>query len=235
MTQPLSIAVVMPVLNEARRIDDALQHLQQIGGWQELIVVDGGSTDATAAIVAARHPNVRIILTRPGRANQMNAGAAVATADVIVFLHADVVLPATAVDDIRAALRDSATVGGAFRTWTIADGPTIAPWWAPLLHLADVRSRYTRRPYGDQAIFVRASTFARLGGYAEIPLMEDLEFSSRLAKRGKVRTVASRVEVSGRRFIARPFFYTTVVNLFPLLYRCGVAPKTLAALYGRVR
>jgi hypothetical protein len=124
-------------------------------------------------------------------------------------------------------------VAGAFRTWTVAD--EAPPWFAPLLHLADVRSRVTRYPYGDQALFVRAHVFRAIGGFPEIPLMEDLELSHRLWKHGRIARCPASVRVSGRRFIARPIVYTALVNVFPLLYRAGVSPRTLARLYAQVR
>jgi hypothetical protein len=105
----------------------------------------------------------------------------------------------------------------------------------PLLHLADLRSRYTRLPYGDQAPFVRRSAFDAVGGFPAQPLMEDLEFSLRLRRLGRIERVPGRVQVSGRRFIARPVFFTALVNVFPALYRLGVSPTTLAKLYAHVR
>ena len=163
----------------------------------------------------------------------MNAGAAVATGNVLLFLHADVTLPGDAVAHVGAALGDAGVVAGAFRTWTVPEGRH--HWWSFLIHLGDLRSRCTRFPYGDQAIFVRSETFKKLGGFAPIELMEDLDFSRRLWSRGRVRRVPARVTVSGRRFEARPFFYTAAMNLFPLLHRLGVSPRTLNTLYGHVR
>jgi hypothetical protein len=124
-------------------------------------------------------------------------------------------------------------VAGAFRTWTVADAP--APWFAPALHAADLRSRYTRLPYGDQAMFVRTDAFWRAGGFPDQPLMEDLELSRRLRALGAIRTAPATVRVSGRRFVARPIAYTLAVNVFPLLYRLGVPATRLAQLYQAVR
>ena len=226
------ISVVMPVLDEERRITIALEAISSVAGVHEVIVVDGGSTDRTRALVAS-HPRARLVCARRGRASQMNAGARVAGGDVLLFLHADVTLPGDAVTWIEATLADPAVVAGAFRTWTVAEGE--APRWAPLLHLADIRSRYTRLPYGDQALFVRADIFHQLGGFAAVELMEDLELSLRLRKRGRIRTVPASVLVSGRRFLARPIFYTLITNIFPVLYRLGVPPRTLSTLYRHVR
>jgi rSAM/selenodomain-associated transferase 2 len=218
----------MSVASQVAALDD----LSSVDDLHEVIVVDGGSADRTAEL-AASCPRATLIRSGRGRANQMNAGAGAARGDVLLFLHADVTLPVDAVRWIESALGDPSVVAGAFRTWTVADGE--APRWAPLLHLADIRSRYTRLPYGDQAMFVRADVFRSLGGFAPVELMEDLELSRRLQKVGHIRTVPRSVRVSGRRFVARPVFFTFVVNVFPLLYRLGVSPSTLSALYRHVR
>lgn len=198
----------------------------------EVVVVDGGSRDRTGELSRA-FPGVRVIESPRGRALQMNAGARAATRDVLLFLHADVELPPDALGQVTAAFADPAVVAGAFRTWTVADG---RPGWPGfLLHLADLRSRYTGLPYGDQAIFVRAGVFDRLGGFPEQLLMEDLELSRRLRRAGKILTVPARVRVSGRRFQARPVYFFLLVNILPFLYRAGVSPARLAAFYGNPR
>ena len=223
-------SVIVPVLDEERVLGARLGELTALG-VHEVLVVDGGSRDGTRAI-ALRHPDARLVDAPRGRATQMNAGAALATGDVLWFVHADVELPRDARAHVERALADAAVVGGAFRTWTVADRPT---WLGPLLHLADLRSRTTTLPYGDQALVVRAAVFRALGGFPELPLMEDLAFSERLRRAGPVRVVPASVRVSGRRFIERPVFYTTIVNVFPTLYRLGVPPALLARFYHAVR
>jgi rSAM/selenodomain-associated transferase 2 len=220
---------VVPVLNEERRIAAHLAALGSIAGLQETIVVDGGSTDRTVDLVRAAS-GVTLLQARRGRAPQMNAGADAASGDVLLFLHADVWLPPDAAHWIAFALRDPGVVAGAFRTWTVAEGQR--SWASRLLHLADLRSRYTNLPYGDQALFVRAEVFRRLGGFPDQPLMEDLELSRRLRRMGRIRTVSAGVRVSGRRFLSRPAYYMVVMNVLPLLYRLGVPPRVLATLYG---
>jgi rSAM/selenodomain-associated transferase 2 len=220
---------VIPTLNEAARIGPCLGSLS---GVDEVVVADGGSTDGTPAMVRA-HRGARLLDAPRGRARQMNAGARAARGDILVFLHADVRMPPDAARWITRTLARPRTAAGAFRTWTVDD--RVPPRTAPWLHLADVRSRVTRIPYGDQALFLRKSTFETVGGFPDQPLMEDLELSLRLRRLGKIRTAPARVHVSGRRFLAHPLRDTLVVNLFPTLYRLGVAPETLARLYENVR
>ncbi|MEO6773124.1 MAG: TIGR04283 family arsenosugar biosynthesis glycosyltransferase [Kofleriaceae bacterium] len=226
-----TISVVMPVLDEERRIGAALAELAALEGLHEVIVVDGGSTDRTVEVACSA--GARIVTAPRGRGPQLNAGAAAATGDILLFLHADTTLPSDASHHVEHALAPPEVVAGAFRTWTVAEPPR--PWFAPLLHLADIRSRITRFPYGDQAMFVRASAFHAAGGFPDLPLMEDLELSRRLSKQGRIHTCAASVRVSGRRFVARPIVYTALVNVFPILYRAGVSPHALARFYRQVR
>jgi rSAM/selenodomain-associated transferase 2 len=226
------ISVIIPVLNEERRIGQRLRELASMEHLQELLVVDGGSTDATVEQARA-FPRVTVLTAARGRASQMNTGAQHANGSVLLFLHADVALPPDAARHITHALDDPRVVAGAFKTWTVDDAGHSR--LGPLLHLADLRSRYTRFPYGDQALFVRAEAFRAVGGFPQQPLMEDLELSQRLWRLGRIRTVDARVTVSGRRFIARPVFYFLAVNGFPLLYRLGVSPHTLLRIYQHVR
>ena len=244
-----AISVIVPVLDEAARVEPMVARLSALAGVSEVIVVDGGSRDETAARLAyaareasgaaARAP-VRTASSPPGRGVQMNAGARVAAGDVLFFVHADVAPPPDAARWIGATLLDPSVVAGAFRTWTVDDRPGARPrramdaaaWW---LHLADLRSRWSGLPYGDQCLFVRASAFNALGGFAEIALMEDLDLSRRLRALGRVVTVPATVRVSGRRFLARPLRSLLWMNSFPALYRLGLPPRALAALYGHVR
>ncbi len=228
----MRIDVIVPVLNEEACIGGQLQSLSSVDGLHEVIVVDGGSTDGTVDLVKTA-PDVRLVFARRGRSSQMNAGAQAATGDVLLFLHADVHLPKDAARWIGEELSNPQVVGGAFRTWTVSEGRR--SWLAPLLHLADLRSRYANLPYGDQALFVRADVFWRLGGFPEQPLMEDIELSRRLSRIGLIRTVPATVRVSGRRFLTRPIYYALLVNVFPLLYRLGMPPRVLASLYGNPR
>jgi rSAM/selenodomain-associated transferase 2 len=224
----VKLSVVIPTLDEAARIGDRLAELRATPGMDEILVVDGQSTDGTAEIVA-RVPGVRLLSAPRGRASQLNAGGTAATGDVLLFLHADVALPTEARRHVELAFADPRVVAGAFRTWTVPDAGRSR--LAMLLRLADVRSRYSGLPYGDQALFVRAQAFREAGGFPDQPLMEDLELSRRLRQRGRIRIAPASVRVSGRRFLARPVFYFLVVNLLPALYALGVPPAILKRFY----
>jgi hypothetical protein len=144
-----------------------------------------------------------------------------------------VALPADAARWIAVTMEDAGVVAGAFRVRTVADAGR--NWLGPLLRLADLRSRLTRYPYGDQAVFVRRAAFERVGGFPEQPLFEDVELARRLRRIGRLRTVPATVQASGRRFLARPLRSVLAMHLFPTLYRLGVSPETLARLYGAPR
>ncbi len=222
------ISAVVPTWNEAQRITSCVQQIIR-GGVSECIVADGGSEDDTVSLAA--EAGASVISAAKGRAKQMNAGAHKATGDVLLFVHADVQLPDGFAATIESILYHS--IAGAFRTRHAPDA------WRPpksyLLRIADVRSRYTALPYGDQALFLRRQTFDEVGGYPEIALMEDLAFAKELRKKGKIRIAKQNVLVSGRRFESSPIYQTMLVNLFPFAYWLGVPPKLLAKLYGNPR
>ena len=228
------VSVVIPVLDEEKRLARRLEELDHTRGIDDVVVVDGGSRDRTVAI-AREHTGTLVVRSRRGRARQMNAGAREAVGDTLLFLHADVALPSDVASWVHRTLDDPEAVGGAFRTWTVFDESNPTDRRAPWLHLADFRSRYSKVPYGDQAIFCRADVFDRIGGYPELPLMEDIELSRRLRREGRLTTVPASVRVSGRRFLRHPLRDTFLVNVFPLLYRMGVPARTLAGWYENIR
>jgi rSAM/selenodomain-associated transferase 2 len=226
------LSVIVPTLNEEQRIEGQLERLAAMPGVHEVIVADGGSDDRTCEMVRASR-TARLVTASGGRGPQMNAGVSVAAGEALLFLHADVTLPADGASLALAALADPRVVGGAFRIRTVADGRE--GWPSRWLWLADLRSTYSRLPYGDQALFVRRNVFDALGGFAPVPLFEDLEFSRRLRRAGRLARLQASVEVSGRRFMARPLYYTCAMNVMPALYRLGVPPRTLARIYGHIR
>lgn len=230
----MDLSVVIPVLNEELGIEDCLYDVVGRPGVGEIIVVDGGSTDGTLDILRSRWDTLTIVESERGRAVQQNAGARVARGDTLAFLHADVRLPGGACDAIDDALSRPGVVAGAFRTHHHSSRhPTRLA--SALLRLADVRSRYSSLPYGDQCLFMRAAAFQAAGGFPEEALMEDLILSRRLRQRGRIHIVDDEVRVSGRRFESAPVYQTLLVNVFPLLHGIGVPTRVLARLYGNPR
>lgn len=231
--------MIVPTLNEVKRINPLLAWLGGMNGIEEVIVSDGGSDDGTLeAVRNFDFPGcLRLETGSAGRALQLNRGAAAAAGDTLFFIHADTLPPRDSVYWIRRILAEPGVVAGAFRTWHVTDqalegDAARSPWW---LHLADLRSRYTSLPYGDQGLFLTRREFEAAGGYPEQPLMEDLEFSRRLRRRGLIRTAPSSTRVSARRFEAHPIWDTCLVNVFPTLYTLGVSPTRLAAWYRNTR
>jgi rSAM/selenodomain-associated transferase 2 len=219
------------VLDEAARIGARLAEVADLG-VRETIVVDGGSRDATCDVVRA-HPAARLVTAPRGRGSQLNAGARMATGDLLLFLHADVTLPRDALAWIARAMAEADVVAGAFRVRTVADAG--GNWLGPLLRIADLRSHVTRLPYGDQALFVRRAVFERTGGFPDAPLMEDVALARRLRRAGRIVTVPAYVRASGRRFLRRPLASFVAMWTFPTLYRLGMPPRMLARLYGDPR
>ena len=189
----MKLSIVMPVLNEARHIADILQPLQALRrNGTEVIVADGGSTDATPALAAPLAD--RMIAAPRGRALQMNAGARAARGDVLLFLHADTRLPGNAPDLIAHALQEHAW--GRFDV--NIEGRS---HWLPVIAMMmNLRSRLSSICTGDQALFVTRAAFEAAGGFPEQPLMEDIELSKRLKRIGKPACLRGPVTTSGRRW-----------------------------------
>lgn len=226
--RPVGLSVIIPTWQEADRIAATCRATLAIPGVDELVVADADSPDGTAEAALAV-PGVRVVRGARGRGPQLNAGAAAADGEILLFLHADCRLPPDAGALVRAALADPEVVGGAFKLWTVPDdGPRPSAWW---LHLADVRSRTTRHPYGDQALFCRREVFRAAGGFPPIPIMEDYALSRALWAHGRLVRVDARVTASGRRFQRGALYYCALMNAFPALYRAGVAPERLARWY----
>ncbi|HZR81954.1 MAG TPA: TIGR04283 family arsenosugar biosynthesis glycosyltransferase [Candidatus Binatia bacterium] len=220
------ITVVVPVLDEADEIAATLASARdpEVG---EVVVVDGGSRDATVAI--ARSLGHRVLDCPPGRAAQMNAGAAVATGDVLLFLHADTRLPAGFGGLVREALARGAVAG---RFDVALRGRRRA--LAMVAAFMNLRSRLTRIATGDQAMFVRRDVFERLGGFRPIPLMEDVDLSRRLRAAGRYAALRAKVSTSGRRWETYGVLRTIVLMWrLRLAFWWGVPAERLAALYPR--
>ena len=217
----------MPVLNEAAGIAHALRALAPLKArGVQLIVVDGGSSDATAQIAKACGETV--ISSAPGRAVQMNAGAELANAPVLLFLHADTVLPDNADELISEALSDGRRVWGRFDVH-IAGRSRMLPLVAALMNW---RSRISGIATGDQAMFMTRTAFDAAGGFPAQQLMEDIEMSKRLRRLSRPACLRAKVITSGRRWDTRGV-WRTIVLMWRLrfAYWRGAAPERLAQLY----
>ena len=225
----VSISVVVPALNEAAHIAETLRSAKR-GNSVEVLVVDGGSEDHTRDIAA--EAGARVLTSLPGRARQMNEGARQSGGDVLLFLHADTVLPLGYDAHIRRSVVDKAVGAGAFRLRVGKAGIGMRM----IERIANARSRYLSLPYGDQAIFVRCDLFDDVRGFPDVPIMEDFVFMRELRHRGHWPLILpSPVRTSGRRWEERGLLRTTIHNqLTVLAYYAGVSPKRLAAWYRRL-
>jgi len=220
--------VVIPTLDEAAHIPACLGSVGVQAGHVETIVVDGGSTDDTSAIAEAS--GATVLRSPRGRGTQLNSGARAAFGEILLFLHADTVLHPGALSGVRAALADKSVVGGTF-TLRFDCGE-------PLLRVYAYCTRFPFRlfQYGDQGIFVRRATFEAVGGFREWPLMEDVDFLSRLRAAGRTVIVPLPVTTSARRFARHGVVRQQLRNAaLVLLFQLGVAPVRLATWYGKGR
>ncbi len=232
----MTFTVIIPTLNEASVIETTLRLTSRLG-FDDIVVVDGGSSDGTPMIVDSvkadfDSPPIRLITAPRGRAVQLNVGARASVHEVLLFLHADSRLPLDARPLIRQALADPQVVGGRFDVRF--DSPS--RWGWVIARCMNLRSRLSRISTGDQAIFVRRTVFDHLGGFPDIPIMEDVEFSARLKRIGPTVALRSFVTTSFRRW-ERQGPLRTIVLMWTLrfLYWIGVSPATLSRWYGAVR
>jgi rSAM/selenodomain-associated transferase 2 len=237
----MTISVIIPTFNEESSLPSTLEHTFRLG-FDEIIVADGGSVDRTRDLVlqfalsqsraAITNCPVLVIRVQRGRAGQMNAAAELSRNDVLLFLHADTLLPDQAGHRIVDTLRDRSCVGGRFNVRF--DRPT--KLGRVISRMMNVRSRLSGIATGDQAIFVRREVFERMRGYSHIPLMEDLDFTRRLKRQGKVAAVREPVTTSYRRW-ARHGPVRTIVLMWTirLLYWLGVSPHVLSRFYTDAR
>lgn len=225
----LVFSIIIPVLNESQRINTALQQLinRQNKYQFEIIVADGDPDGKT--INAITNESVIKIKTSKGRAKQMNAAAATANAETLIFLHADTQLPENALEKITKALENKNYVGGAFDLEIDSENFIVKI----IAACARFRSRVSRIPYGDQAIFIRKDYFDSIGRFRELPLMEDLDLMKRIKREGsKIVILPARVKTSGRRWEKDGVIYTTLRNrLLVFLYNLGFSPHKLVKFY----
>ena len=221
----IKVTVIIPTLHEAGQLPRTLAGLPRREDV-EMIVVDGGSRDDT--LLLARQAGARTLSSAPGRAVQMNRGAAEAAGRFLVFLHADTRLPGGYAEEIERLLSQPGVVAGAFRLRIDAPG-----WGFRLIEVfTNLRSRILSAPYGDQALFLSAHTLRSLGGYREIPLLEDFDLVRRLCRCGKVVLSPLPATTSARRWRELGLWRTTLLNWSILVaYWLGASPSRLATWY----
>ncbi len=224
-----SISVIVPALNEESVLASTLESIRACHPL-EVILVDGGSIDGTQKVASSY--GAKILFSAPGRAEQMNCGAAAASGSVLLFLHADTRLPPQFDHLVWEALARPGVVAGAFELRI--DAPARSLRW--IERLANWRSRRLHLPYGDQAIFVRAELFHSIGGFPELPIMEDFELMRRLRRSGRIEVVREPVRTSARRWVEAGILRTTLANQLAIVaYLMGTEPARIACWYHRYR
>ncbi len=223
----MTISIIVPTLNEAELIQSFLRHLRKQAPKAEIIVADADSNDCTAEMAAPFAD--RVVPARAGRATQMNAGALTAHGDILWFLHVDAQVPCGCLEEIERIMDDPKVVGGFFR---------IRLPQKPVYRLTDTFAHYAgialRMRCGDHGLFCRRTVFANVGGFPEVPLMEDVDFFRRLRRHGHVRWSSKRILVSSRRYESiGPVRLTLAYGLIAALYVFGVPVGKLASIYKR--
>jgi rSAM/selenodomain-associated transferase 2 len=225
--------IILPVLNEMDLINPMMDHLEVLDGSDEceIIMVDGSPDGGTIKTVTRQ--GVLCVKSPQGRASQMNAGAALATGEILIFLHADTRLPRQALELISKVMTRQALIGGAFDLRIDTKRLILKI----IARIASLRSRLTRIPYGDQAIFIHRDYFNQVGRYPEIPLMEDVALMRRIKRAGgRIYFVPDPVITSARRWEQEGILYTTLRNWLLLgAYTLGAAPDNLAKYYKTAR
>lgn len=225
---PGSISIIVPALNEAQWIGQTLDSVREPAGEAtvEWIVVDGGSEDETPRIARAR--GATVVQAARGRASQMNAGARIARGETLLFLHADTRLRRGFAEEVRRTLDLPGVAAGAF-SLRIDSGSRWLRW---VERVANWRSRTLQLPYGDQGFFLKAARFRSLGGFPELPLMEDLEMARRARRHGRIAISPLWAVTSARRWERIGVVRATLLNqLFLVAYLLGMPPRRMAEWY----
>jgi rSAM/selenodomain-associated transferase 2 len=223
------ISVIIPVYKETKTIQHTLNHLSRISFFEtlEIIIVDSETDRGTLRAIA--QGGIIKISGPKGRGAQMNRGAAIATGNILLFLHADTLLPDNSIKAILRVAAPKNVIGGAFNLSINAKGLPFRVIEASVR----IRTRLTQIPYGDQAIFIKRRNFHAIGGYPDIPIMEDVALMRKIKKRGqKILIIPSPVKTSARRWRTEGLLYCTLRNWMLLfLYFVGVPPAKLSKYY----
>ena len=215
------ISIIIPTLNEGENIASCLASTRNASN-AERIVVDGGSRDRTVEIALAC--GAKVLSSPVGRAKQLNVGAGAASGDLLLFLHADTHLPPGFADCMRKTIARPGVAAGAFKFHL----DEISPGLRLIERIANWRSRWLQMPYGDQAIFVRSGLFREIGGFSDMPIMEDFEFIRRLQKKGRILTLPQPAITSARRWSMLGIWKTTLINeLVVIAYYLGLSPSRI--------
>jgi rSAM/selenodomain-associated transferase 2 len=222
----LMISIVVPVLNEEKTLSIFLESLlSQQGVDFEIILVDGGSSDRTLSI-CAEFPEVKAISSPKGRANQMNRGALEAKGEILLFLHADTLLPIHGLKAIEKAMDNPKLIGGSFFMKFDAESLPFRFYSA----FTKINSAYFT--YGDQALFVRKAVFEEVGTFKPLPILEDFEIQKRLRRKGKFIKLPLAVTTSARRFLHHGVFRQQLMNILLLMaFELGFPPAKIKKFY----
>jgi uncharacterized protein len=221
---PAPVSVIIPALDEQERIGATIDAAFATGA-AEVIVADGGSSDATISVAEAH--GARVVTGESVRARQLNRGAELARHETLLFVHADTLLPAGAADAVAGAIDSGHAFGGFQVAFT-------EPGLERVAFMINLRTRITRAPWGDQAQFTSRAMFEKIGRFAEMPIMEDYELARRMKRAGRVALLPLTVETSGRRFVRKGVLRTSALNwLIILSFHLGVSPERLARWYRR--